>query len=273
MRKLQFLQLSLLLLTGTLIPELVLLGDEPAAASLAAAAAAEPGSADPNDLADPADPIAGQNHWAYRPLAVPPVPPVRNTAWPATELDFFVLAELERVGLSVGEDAPAEDLLRRVCLLLTGLPATSEQRLRFLTNPVPQELERLVDELLVSPAFGERWGRHWLDLARYADSNGLDENFLFREAWRYRNWVIDALNADLPYDRFLLEQLAGDLLPHESVEQRDRQRIAAGFLVVGPKVLLGVNPDRQRMDVADEQLDTIGRAVLGQTIGCAVPRP
>ncbi|MFM8479249.1 MAG: DUF1549 and DUF1553 domain-containing protein [Planctomycetaceae bacterium] len=269
MRRFQILQLSPLLLTATLLPAQVLQGDEPATASPAAVSAAQPEPADPHDSADPADPIAGQNHWAYRPLAVPAVPVVRNTAWPATEVDSFVLAELERVGLSVGEDAAPEELLRRVCLLLTGLPATSEQRARFLANPVPQELERLVDDLLGSPAFGERWGRHWLDLARYADSNGLDENFLFREAWRYRNWVIDALNADLPYDRFLLEQLAGDLLPHESVEQRDRQRIAAGFLVVGPKVLLGVNPERQRMDVADEQLDTIGRAVLGQTIGCA----
>ena len=120
-----------------------------------------------------------------------------------------------------------------------------------------------------SPQFGQRWGRHWLDLARYADSNGLDENFLFREAWRYRNWVIDAVNADMPYDRFLTEQIAGDLLSHESIEQRDRQRIASGFLEVGPKVLLGNDPNQRRMDVADEQLDTIGRAVLGQTLGCA----
>ncbi|MEY3176590.1 MAG: hypothetical protein RLZZ436_4504 [Planctomycetota bacterium] len=229
----------------------------------------EPAAAVQSESEDPSDPIAGREHWAFRPLLRPAVPVVEDASWPRTDLDYFVLAELERAGLPVAEDAAAEDLLRRVCLLLTGLPATAEQRARYLANPVPQELEVLVDELLHSPAFGERWGRHWLDLARYADSNGLDENFLFREAWRYRNWVIDAINADLPYDRFLLEQLAGDLLPYETLEQRDRQRIAAGFLVVGPKVLLGVNPDRQRMDVADEQLDTIGRAVLGQTIGCA----
>ena len=108
-----------------------------------------------------------------------------------------------------------------------------------------------------------------MDLARYADSNGLDENFLFREAWRFRNWVVDSVNSDLAYDRFLLEQIAGDKLPYESIDQRDRQRIAAGFMVIGPKVLLGVNTDLQKMDVADEQLDTIGRAVLGMTIGCA----
>ena len=139
----------------------------------------------------------------------------------------------------------------------------------FLNDDSPDAWERVVDELLNSPQFGQRWGRHWLDLARYADSNGLDENFLFREAWRYRNWVIEAVNADVPFDRFLQEQIAGDLLPHESIEQRDRQRIAAGFLAVGPKVLLGNDPNQQRMDVADEQLDTIGRAILGQTLGCA----
>src|SRR4029079_18230607 len=110
---------------------------------------------------------------------------------------------------------------------------------RYAQETTPATLASIVDELLASPQFGPRWGRHWLDLARYADSNGLDENFLFREAWRYRNWVIDAVNADMPFDRFLLEQLAGDLLPYEDVAERDRQRIAAGFMVVGPKVLLG----------------------------------
>jgi hypothetical protein len=152
---------------------------------------------------------------------------------------------------------------------LIGLPPAPRQVSAFLDDERPDALERLVDELLDSPRFGELWGRHWLDLARYADSNGLDENFLFREAWRYRNWVIDAVNADMPFDRFALEQIAGDLLTYDSIEQRDRQRIAAGFLVIGPKVLLGVDPGQQRMDVADEQLDTIGRAFLGQTIGCA----
>jgi hypothetical protein len=216
-----------------------------------------------------ADPVAGRDHWAYGSLQSPVLPAVNNGSWARDEIDLFVLSRLEGAALVPSGDAAPEDLLRRVCLVLTGLPPTAAQRAQFLAAPGPGGLERLVDELLASPLFGQRWGRHWLDLARYADSNGLDENFLFREAWRYRNWVIDAVNADMPYDRFLLEQIAGDLLPYESVEQRDRQRIAAGFLVVGPKVLLGVNGDRQRMDIADEQLDTIGRAVLGQTIGCA----
>lgn len=220
-------------------------------------------------LAAPSDPVAGRDHWAMRPLAAGDVPAVKDSGWPLGTIDRYLLAALEGQQLHPGADASPEALLRRVCFQLTGLPATEEQRQRFLADPSAEGFARLVDELLGSAEFGRRWGRHWLDLARYADSNGLDENFLFREAWRYRNWVIDAVNADMPFDRFLLEQLAGDLLPFETTAQRDRQRIAAGFLVIGPKVLLGVNPDKQRMDVADEQLETIGRVVLAQTLGCA----
>ena len=222
-----------------------------------------------SEIAAPSDPIAGKTHWAMHPLVIMGVPEVVDDRWSRGAIDRFLLKKLESRGLSPADDAAPEQLLRRVCFQLTGLPATFDQRQRFLADPGLPALERLVDELLSTPQFGQRWGRHWLDLARYSDSNGLDENFLFREAWRYRNWVIDAVNADMPFDRFLLEQLAGDLLPFETTEQRDRQRVAAGFLVVGPKVLLGVNPDRQRMDVADEQLETIGRVVLGQTPGCA----
>jgi len=197
------------------------------------------------------------------------VPAAQDHEWARSDIDRFVLAKLEAENLHPVADAAAMELVRRTSFQLVGLPPTETQIQQFQELPIPQAMERLVDELLASPQFGQRWGRHWLDLARYADSNGLDENFLFREAWRYRNWVIDAVNADMPFDRFLLEQLAGDLLPYETLDQRDRQRIAAGFLVVGPKVLLGVNPDRQRMDVADEQLESISRAVLAQTVGCA----
>ncbi len=228
-------------------------------------------SASEHSVSDPSDPVAGRGHWAYGMLQQPEIPRVLDTTWPRTDIDRFVLSRLEAegTGLAPVVDADAAELLRRVSILLTGLPPTVDQSRRFLRDPEAGSFEALVDELLSSPLYGQRWGRHWLDLARYADSNGLDENFLFREAWRYRNWVIDSMNADMPYDRFLLEQIAGDLLPWETTIQRDNQRIAAGFLAVGPKVLLGVNPDRQRMDIADEQLDTIGRVVLGQTIGCA----
>ena len=220
-------------------------------------------------MKNPSDPITGRGHWAFRPLTEPQAPAVEATDWPRSTIDSFVLAQLESANLQPAPDADRSTLVRRIHFQLIGLPPTPEQVAAFLEDGRPDAFERLVDQLLKSPHFGERWGRHWLDLARYADSNGLDENFLFREAWRYRNWVIDAMNADVPFNRFLLEQIAGDLLPHDSIEQRDRQRTAAGFMVVGPKVLLGNDAKKQRMEVADEQIDTIGRAILGQTLGCA----
>jgi hypothetical protein len=207
------------------------------------------------------------SHWSFRPLKH--VHPKLRSDSSRSSIDDYVHSELEIRRLNFSVPAERSDLLRRLHLQLTGLPPSRAERRAFLTDDSPLAVQRVVDRLLDSPHFGERWGRHWLDLARYADSNGLDENFLFREAWRYRNWVIDAFNQDMAYDQFLLQQIAGDLMPYQSIEQRDKQRIASGFLVVGPKVLLGINPKLQKMDVADEQLSTIGTAVLGLTIGCA----
>lgn len=218
---------------------------------------------------NPADPIAGKDHWAFRPLGDSRPPAVSNVDWPLTDIDRFVLSRLDQEGLNPADDAQRNVLVRRVYVQLTGVPPTPQQLNDFLDDTSPQAYARLVDALLTSPQFGERFGRHWLDLARYADSNGLDENFLFREAWRYRNWVIGAVGDDMPYDRFITQQIAGDLLPSETLAQRDSQRIASGFLVLGPKVLLGNDPQNQKMEVADEQIDTVGRAVLGQTLGCA----
>lgn len=235
------------------------------------------GARDPRDAADasayshddPSDPVAGRQHWAFRPLKETPSPSSASAGWATSTIDSLVAAKRQARSLSPVQDADRSVLARRLYLKLVGLPPTSRQIESFIRDQRPDAVERLVDQLLDSHHFGERWGRHWLDLARYADSNGLDENFLFREAWRYRNRVIDSFNADVPFDRFLVEQIAGDLLPFESIEQRDRQRISAGFLVIGPKVLLGNDARERRMDVADEQIDTIGRAVLGQTLGCA----
>ena len=231
-----------------------------------------PQEVDTTSLDNPSDPIAGKDHWAYRPLGsfVGGFPKLQNPVDSAlSSIDVFIQAGLEINRLQPVPDAKPTDLLRRVYIHLLGVPPSSEEVEAFLINSSPNAFESIVDRLLASPQFGERWGRHWLDLARYSDSNGLDENFLFREAWRYRNWVFAQVNQDKPFDRFLLEQLAGDLLPYDSIEQRDDQRIAAGFLSIGPKVLLGNNENNQRMEVADEQIDTIGRAVLGQTLGCA----
>jgi len=219
-------------------------------------------------MVEASDPIAGKSHWAFQPLSHDPLPTVQSE-WPRSSIDRYVVAQLESKGLQPVSDADSVDLARRTFFQLIGLPPTQQEINAFISDEPAQAFPKLVDRLLASPEFGKRWGRHWLDLARYADSNGLDENFLFREAWRYRNWVIDALNRDLPFDRFVMEQLAGDMLPFDSVDQRDRQRIASGFLVIGPKVLLGNDAKNQRMEVADEQLDTIGKALLGQTLGCA----
>ncbi len=234
-----------------------------------------PGNSDVIVADNPADPIAGKNHWAFKPLSQTldrkrPVAAARaNQDWAVSPIDDFVMVKLAEHNLRPVQDADPRDLVRRVYFQLTGLPPSFEQIEAFIDEKQQDALERLADSLLASPAFGERWGRHWLDLARYSDSNGLDENFLFREAWRYRNWVIRAVNNDLSMDRFVLEQLAGDLLPFDSIEQRDEQRIAAGFLAIGPKVLLGNDEKNQRMEIADEQIDTIGKAILGQTLGCA----
>lgn len=226
----------------------------------------------PSDSSSPTTATSGlgsSSHWAHQPLSDSRVPVVALGEWPTSPIDRFVLAELESHHLAPVNDADKSAFIRRVTFQLTGLPPTPAAVQTFLADSSDDARERLVDGLLSSPQYGERWGRHWLDLARYADSNGLDENFLFREAWRYRNWVREAISADMPFDRFLLEQIAGDLLPYETLQQRDRQRIAAGFLVIGPKVLLGNNAENQKMDVADELLDTIGKAILGQTLGCA----
>ena len=217
----------------------------------------------------PSDPVAGRSHWAFQPLRESSSTNPSTNHLANSEIDRFVLNKLDSAGLKPNEIAGRRTLIRRVSFALTGLPPEPSRVAEFVNDSSPAAYQKLVDEVIESPQFGERWGRHWLDLARYADSNGLDENFLFREAWRYRNWVIGAINDDLPYDEFLTQQIAGDLLPYDSTEQRDTQRIAAGYLVLGPKVLLGNPPDRQRMEIADEQLDTIGKSVLGLTMGCA----
>ena len=133
----------------------------------------------------------------------------------------------------------------------------------------PDAFARVVDRLLASPRYGERWGRHWLDVARYADSNGMDDNLAYPEAWRYRDYVVAALNADKPFDRFLEEQLAGDLLAELEPAPRDELIVATGFLALGPKMLAEDDPVKQQMDIVDEQLDTTSRVFLGLTMGCA----
>jgi cytochrome c553 len=217
----------------------------------------------------PDAPAAPDAHWAFRPLADPAVPDVTDTAWPRTPLDHFVLRDLEAHGLRPAPPADKRTLLRRVTFDLTGLPPTPEETNAFLADGAPDAWVRVVDRLLASPAYGERWGRHWLDVARYADSNGSDENVALAHAWRYRDYVVAAFNADKPFDAFLTEQLAGDLLPPAGDAVNHERLTATGFLVLGPRMLS--EPDKQKlvMDLVDEQIDTTSRAFLGLTVSCA----
>lgn len=209
------------------------------------------------------------NHWAFQPVKDPPLPIVKDAAWPANGLDNFILAKLQAKNLTPTPAADKRTLIRRLSFDLVGLPPSPEEIQAFLADASPDATARLIDRLLASPAYGEKWGRHWLDVARYADSNGLDENVAHGNAWRYRDYVVTAFNEDRPYDRFLTEQLAGDLLTVENEAERQRNLVATGFLAIGPKVLAEVDQAKMQMDIVDEQIDTVGRALLGLTLGCA----
>lgn len=207
--------------------------------------------------------------WAYRPLQEHLPPVVEGDDWSRCSVDAFILAKLSDAGLHPAGDAAPERLIRRVYYDLTGLPPTLEEVATFVADPSTAAFTAIVDDLLSRPAFGETWGRHWLDVARYADSNGGDRNFTFYQAWRYRNWVIDAFNRDMPWYDFVRAQLAGDLMPAESDDQRREQLIAATFLSLGPKMLTERDKEKLWLDTVDEQIDTMGRAFLGLTLGCA----
>ena len=202
--------------------------------------------------------------WSYQPVTNPQPPAVKSGDWPRDRIDRFVLAKMEANGLSPATDAPAAMLVRRLYFDLTGLPPPLDQSM-------PPDLPALVDRLLDSPQFGERWGRHWLDVARYAESNGndgLSRNPSFPHAWRFRDYVIRAFNEDMPYDRFITEQLAGDLLPADSPAQRDAQLIATGLLALGAKPAKAMN-DNFEMDVVADQINVIGSGIMGLSVGCA----
>ena len=211
----------------------------------------------------------GREHWAFRPIARPEPPAVGDPAWARSPIDRFVLARLEAEGLAPVAPAGRRQLLRRVTFDLTGLPPTPDEIVAFLADERPDAWERVVERLLASPRYGERWGRHWLDVARYADSNGLDENIAHPNAFRYRDWVIDAFNADKPYDRFVQEQIAGDLMPAAGDDERFANLAATGFLTLGAKVLAEQDVDKMVIDIVDEQVNVIGRAFLAEPIGCA----
>jgi len=212
--------------------------------------------------------------WSFLPRIAAAVPEVNDHAWPLDPLDRFVLSRIESAGLRPTHDASAETLIRRLYFDLIGLPPTIQQIDSFADehrHESSRATARLVDSLLESPQFGERWGRHWLDVARFGESNGddgLGRNASFPNAWRYRDYVIDAFNDDVPYDQFLTEQIAGDLLPADNAAQRNRQLIATGFLAIGSKPAVAMNTNFP-MDVVDDQINAVCTAVMGLSVACA----
>jgi mono/diheme cytochrome c family protein len=210
------------------------------------------------------------NFWAFQPARRPAIPTIHGAQVQVrNDIDRFLLAKLQENGLAFSPPADKRTLIRRLSFDLTGLPPTPGEIDAFLKDESAAAYEKLVERLLASTAYGEKWGRHWLDVARYADSNGMDENLAYVNAWRYRDWVIKSFNSDKPYDQFIREQIAGDLMAGGSVAERVERVTATGFLVIGPKMLAEDDPMKMRMDIIDEQLDTLGQAVLGLTLGCA----
>jgi hypothetical protein len=235
-------------------------GEASAATSAGAVEAAEP-------LQPYAPSAAALAHWAFQPIERVEPPEVDDPEWSLNPLDRFVKAALDARGSAPTPLADPRTLYLRACFDLTGLPPTRAELDAFLADAAPDAWERAVDRLLESPHYGERSARRWLDLARYADSNGVDENLAMSEAWRYRDWVVRAFQADLPYDRFLTWQLAGDLVERD--ERDFDPLIATAFLALGPKMLAEQDKEKLRADVVDEQLDVAARAFLGLTVGCA----
>ena len=206
------------------------------------------------------------DHWAFQPIARPAPPQVKQTDWVQNPIDHFVLAPLEAQNLKPSSPADRHTLIRRVYLDLLGLPPTPAEVQAFISDTGPGAYERLVDRLLASPHYGERWGRHWLDLARYADSDGYEKDRARPYAWRYRQWVIEALNANMPFDQFTIKQLAGDLLRDATVQDK----VATGF---HRNTLTnregGIDREEDRVKQTIDRTNTTGAVWLGLTVGCA----
>ena len=209
----------------------------------------------------------GRQHWAFQPLRPAQLPMVKDAAWAHNNVDRFILAALEGKGLKPSPEASRQTLIRRVTFDLTGLPPSPEEVDSFVRDTSPQAWERVVDRLLASPHYGERWGRHWLDLARYADSSGFHNDLDRPHAWRYRDYVIRSFNEDKPYARFIAEQLAGDEVPGADEETL----VATGFCRNGPSNddNMGNNKEQYRLDELDDVISTTSMVFLGLTVGCA----
>ena len=237
----------------------------------------ETGAVDPRDhqaagKAKGIDLDKGREFWSFRPVdnhAVPEVNPAPGQGKNLGAIDRFILSRLAKEDIELVDLARPETLLRRLYFDLIGLPPTPEQIDDFLADPSPEAYARLVDRLLGSPQFGETWGRHWLDVARFAESSGGGRSLMFKDAWRFRDYVINAFNDDKPFDQFIREQIAGDLMPPGTRKQQNERFVATGFLALGPHNYELQDKELLRMEVVDEQIETVGRAFLGMTLGCA----
>ena len=237
------------------------------------------GAPDPRESAKTSPALASADTlWSLKPVRNPPVPKLADSEWPRTDVDAFVLAALREKKLAPAADASPEVLARRLWMVLTGLPPTLVEINAFKrdmksADNAERALAKWADQLIESPRFGEKWARHWLDVARYAESNGKALNNGLPYAWRYRDWVIAALNADKPIDRFLTEQIAGDLLAASAQTERDTLNIATGFLAIGSKEQFGGCGNRSVAEVqpewVDDQLNVLGRGILGINIACS----
>ncbi len=213
---------------------------------------------------------AERNFWAFQPLSHATPPKVKDASWAKSPVDAFILQKLEEKRLSPATPVDKLTLLRRATYDLTGLPPTEAEIQEFLADHSPDAFRKVVKRLLASPRYGEKWGRNWLDVARYADSTGNDEDHRYPYAWKYRDYVIEAFNKDLPYDQFVREQIAGDLLPPANSEGVNRRGvIATGFLALGPKAIAQQDKKKMLYDVYDEQVDVTTKAFLGLTVSCA----
>ena len=211
----------------------------------------------------------GRRYWAFKPLVDPVLPSIENQNWPADPLDHFILAKLEDQGLSPSQPADRQVLIRRTYFDLIGLPPSPEQIEDFLADSDPDAFSKVVDGLLTSVTFGERWGRHWLDVARYADTTGGGRNKPFPNAYLYKEYVINSYNEDKPFDRFVREQIAGDLLHYSTDQESNENLTALGFMALGPHNYELQDKELLRMEIVDEQMSSVGRAFLGVTMGCA----
>ncbi len=211
-------------------------------------------------------------HWCWHPPRITPAPAVTNAAWCRNDIDRFVLARLESAGLEPAAEASRETLVRRAAEILTGLPALPADVARVTGDPDPHAFDRYVDQLLASPHYGERFGRHWLDVVRYGETRGHEFDYIIPNAWQYRDWVVKAFNDDLPYDQFVCEQIAGDLIERPRIDAKtgaNASVVGTGFWFLGEAVHGPVDIAQDEADRMDNCLDTFGKAFLGLALGCA----